>query len=87
MFQLALGGGEPLLSPKFVPVVRYARERGIVPNVTTNGWRITEKLVGEVANALGEWRLSLNDAWASTRHYSKRKRLSCMPGTFGSDST
>ena len=64
VFQLALGGGEPLLSPKFVPVVRYARERGIVPNVTTNGWLITEKLVGEVANALGEWRLSLNDAWS-----------------------
>src|SRR4030095_6356467 len=64
VFQLALGGGEPLLSPKFVPVVRYARERGIVPNVTPNEWLITEKLVGEVANALGEWRLSLNDAWS-----------------------
>src|SRR5439155_12292574 len=38
VFQLALGGGEPLLSPNFAPVVHYARRRGIVPNVTTNGW-------------------------------------------------
>ncbi len=62
VFQLALGGGEPLMSPKFAPVVRYAREHGIVPNVTTNGWLITKELIAEVAGSLGELRLSLNDA-------------------------
>ncbi len=62
VFQLALGGGEALLSPKFVPVTRYARARGLVPNVTTNGWLITEALLDEVADSLGELRLSLNDA-------------------------
>jgi pyrroloquinoline quinone biosynthesis protein E len=54
VFQLALGGGEPLLSPNFVPVVRYARRCGIVPNVTTNGWLLTEALLGEVAGSIGE---------------------------------
>jgi pyrroloquinoline quinone biosynthesis protein E len=62
VFQLALGGGEALLSPKFAPVARYARQRGLVPNVTTNGWLITEKLLDEVQGSLGELRLSLNDA-------------------------
>jgi radical SAM protein with 4Fe4S-binding SPASM domain len=62
VFQVALGGGEALLSPKFVAVARYARQRGLVPNVTTNGWLITETLLDEVAASLGELRLSLNDA-------------------------
>ena len=62
VFQLALGGGEPLMSPKFTSVVRYARERGIMPNVTTNGWLITEELIAEVSDHLGELRMSLNDA-------------------------
>lgn len=62
VFQLALGGGEPLLSPKFAPVVRYARKRGIVPNVTTNGWLISAMLLDEIEGYLGELRMSLNDA-------------------------
>jgi radical SAM protein with 4Fe4S-binding SPASM domain len=62
VFQLALGGGEPLISPNFAPVTRYARARGIVPNVTTNGHLITEKLIAEVAEYIGELRMSLNDA-------------------------
>lgn len=62
VFQLALGGGEPLMSPSLVQIARYARENGIVPNVTTNGKLITEKLIDEVAASLGEIRLSLNDA-------------------------
>jgi radical SAM protein with 4Fe4S-binding SPASM domain len=62
VFQLALGGGEPLLSPKCVPVVRRAREQGIIPNVTTNGWLITEQWIDQIAGSIGEVRLSLNDA-------------------------
>jgi len=62
VFQLALGGGEPLMSPKFAPVVRYARKRGVVPNVTTNGRLITEELLDETAGSIGELRMSLNDA-------------------------
>jgi pyrroloquinoline quinone biosynthesis protein E len=62
VFQLAVGGGEPLLSPKFVPVVCSARRRGIMPNVTTNGSLITERLLDQVQGSLGEMRMSLNDA-------------------------
>ncbi len=34
---IALGGGEPLLHPEWPAIAHYARMRGIVPNVTTNG--------------------------------------------------
>jgi radical SAM protein with 4Fe4S-binding SPASM domain len=67
VFQLALGGGEPLLSPKFAPVVFYARRCGIVPNVTTNGWLISEAMLREVDGSIGEIRLSLNDAISADR--------------------
>ncbi|MGV3719738.1 MAG: radical SAM/SPASM domain-containing protein [Actinomycetota bacterium] len=62
VFQLALGGGEPLMSPKLAPVARRARASGMIPNVTTNGWLLTPDLLDEVDGALGEVRLSLNDA-------------------------
>jgi pyrroloquinoline quinone biosynthesis protein E len=62
VFQLALGGGEPLMSSKLPTVARRARERGMVPNVTTNGWLLTPELLEEIGGTLGEVRLSLNDA-------------------------
>jgi pyrroloquinoline quinone biosynthesis protein E len=76
VFQLALGGGEPLMSPKFAPVVRHARNHGIVPNVTTNGWLVTEELMNEVADGLGELRMSLNDAvTVNTQLLEEKARL------------
>jgi radical SAM protein with 4Fe4S-binding SPASM domain len=62
VFQLALGGGEVLMSTNFAPVVRLARQRGLVPNATTNGRLISEALLDRVQGSLGEMRLSLNDA-------------------------
>ncbi len=37
VFQLAIGGGEPLLYEGLFDVLAYARRRGLVPNLTTNG--------------------------------------------------
>jgi radical SAM protein with 4Fe4S-binding SPASM domain len=73
VFQLALGGGEPLMSPKFVPIVRHARDRGVVPNVTTNSWLITEDLLDETAGGLGEVRMSLNDAVSANKGLIEQK--------------
>jgi len=41
VFQLAVGGGEPLLREDLFDVLAYARERDIVPNLTTNGTLLT----------------------------------------------
>lgn len=36
-FQIALGGGEPLLHPDFNEIIKITREKGIIPNYTTCG--------------------------------------------------
>ena len=36
-FQLAIGGGEPLLHPEIIPILKRCHELGIVPNLTTSG--------------------------------------------------
>jgi radical SAM protein with 4Fe4S-binding SPASM domain len=45
VFQLAVGGGEPLLREDLFDVLAYAREQGIVPNLTTNGTLLTSDVV------------------------------------------
>jgi radical SAM protein with 4Fe4S-binding SPASM domain len=56
VFQLAVGGGEPLLYEGLFEVLAYARQQGIVPNLTTNGtvldsdvvWRLEQAGVARV---------------------------------------
>lgn len=83
VFQLALGGGEPLISPKFAPVVRRARQIGIVPNVTTNGWAITEGLLDEIAGRIGEVRISLNDVVSVNTQWLEEKAARARGVRFG----
>jgi radical SAM protein with 4Fe4S-binding SPASM domain len=44
VFHIAFGGGEPTLHPQLIELAEYCREKGIVPNITTNGVAITEEL-------------------------------------------
>ena len=37
VFTIAMGGGEPFLHPHVFDIAAYAREKEIVPNITTNG--------------------------------------------------
>jgi radical SAM protein with 4Fe4S-binding SPASM domain len=51
VFHLALGGGESALLPWLGDVARYAREKGLVPNLTTSGLygeEVLARLVGWV---------------------------------------
>ena len=48
VFQLAVGGGEPLLHAGLFDVLRHARERGIIPSLTTNGTLIDAEAVREL---------------------------------------
>lgn len=52
VFQVALGGGEPLEHPDFFAIIEETVKRGIVPNFTTNGRLLTadtfERLKGKV---------------------------------------
>ena len=63
VFQIALGGGEPLLHPRLVDMVRLAREHSVVPNLTTNGNLLTREMAHELkAAGLGQAQISLNGA-------------------------
>jgi radical SAM protein with 4Fe4S-binding SPASM domain len=73
VFQLALGGGEPLMSPNFVPIVQQSRRRGLLPNVTTNGHLLTEQLVNQIRGLIGEVRLSFNDGATVNRRLLAEK--------------
>jgi pyrroloquinoline quinone biosynthesis protein E len=63
VFQMALGGGEPLLHPRIVDMVRLARQHGVVPNLTTNGNRLDGEMALALKEAgLGQVQISLNGA-------------------------
>lgn len=42
VFHVALGGGEAMELPYLFEIARYAREKGLVPNLTTAGLTLTE---------------------------------------------
>jgi radical SAM protein with 4Fe4S-binding SPASM domain len=68
VFQLAVGGGEPLLRQDLFDVLAYAHERGIVPNLTTNGMLLTPGAVRRLERA-GVARVNLS--WCDVLSKSK----------------
>ncbi len=61
VFQMALGGGEPLLHPRILDMVQLACEHGIVPNITTNGNLLDREMAVALKEAgLGQVQISLN---------------------------
>src|SRR6266478_8088105 len=49
--RIALVGGEPLMHPHIVELVRYCRELGFATSLTTNGFLLTRELVGQLEDA------------------------------------
>ena len=61
VFQIALGGGEPTLHPLFTNFLKEIRQRGIVPNVTTNGKNLSWKTIYHLAKYAGATALSAEE--------------------------
>ena len=49
--RIALVGGEPLMHPNIVELVRYCRELGFATSLTTNGFLLTRELVQQLEDA------------------------------------
>ncbi len=64
VFHLALGGGESAVLPWLGELASYARERGLVPNLTTSGLEGFEALI-QIADRFGQINVSL-DGLAAT---------------------
>lgn len=58
VFQVALGGGEPLEHPDFMAIIEATVQRKIVPNFTTNGLHLTEETVEKLKGKVGAIALS-----------------------------
>lgn len=61
VFQIALGGGEPLEHPDFIEIIEKTYERGIVANFTTNGIHLDENIVNSIKNKVGAVAISVNN--------------------------
>lgn len=61
-FQVAIGGdGEPTESEHFVEVCHAFASYGVLPNFTTNGVKLTESLLSEIADVIGGVAISVHD--------------------------
>lgn len=62
VLELALGGGEPTLLPRFGELVRAVWEQtGLAVNFTTNGARVTRELLAQIRGRVGQIQLSVYD--------------------------
>jgi radical SAM protein with 4Fe4S-binding SPASM domain len=72
VFQMALGGGEPLLHPRILDMVRLARRSNVVPNLTTNGNLLTVEVAAALKETgLGQAQISLNGASEETNRTTR----------------
>lgn len=71
VFHLAMGGGESTLREDLFELAAYARERGLVPNLTTNGLGLTPALARRCA-VFGQINVSvdgLGEAYRAVRGF------------------
>jgi radical SAM protein with 4Fe4S-binding SPASM domain len=59
VFHIALGGGEALERPDLFEIAQYAREKGLVPNLTTSGSKITPDIAKKM-KIFGQVNISLD---------------------------
>ena len=58
VFQVAIGGGEPLEHPDFLAIIEETVHRNIVPNFTTNGIHLNSKICEAIKGKVGAVALS-----------------------------
>jgi len=61
VFQVAIGGGEPLEHPDFLEIVNVTLDYNIVPNFTTNGEYLTNSLITRLKEKVGAIAISTKD--------------------------
>ena len=75
---VTLTGGESLLHPEVVEIVRYVRERGMTPFLNTNGYLLTRKLINQLNDA-GLYGLQLSIDNATPNAVSNKSLKPLMP--------
>jgi Radical SAM superfamily/4Fe-4S single cluster domain len=75
---VTLTGGESLLHPDAIEIVRYVREKGMTPFLNTNGYLLTKQII-EGLNAAGLYGLQLSIDNAKPNEVSKKSLKPLMP--------
>ncbi|MBN2534289.1 MAG: radical SAM protein [Spirochaetales bacterium] len=70
VFHVALGGGEALLREDLLDIARYAREVGLVPNLTISGSSLTEQLAVKLT-LMGQINISIDAPFPHENGYRK----------------
>ena len=60
VLEVAFGGGEALSADGVLPAARYARSLGLVPNLTTSGFALSETNAQQLAEVMGQVNISLD---------------------------
>lgn len=60
VFQVAIGGGEPLEHPNFLDIINATISRSIIPNFTTNGIHLSEDICKAISGKVGAVALSIS---------------------------
>jgi MoaA/NifB/PqqE/SkfB family radical SAM enzyme len=75
---VVLTGGESLLHPDAIEIVRYVREKGMTPFLNTNGYLLTKQII-EGLNEAGLYGLQLSIDNAKPNDVSKKSLKPLMP--------
>ena len=79
VFSVSFGGGEPALHPGIFEIAVYARERSILPNMTTNGLSMTERFAGQ-CSVFGNVHFSIHKPCDRERVYAAMRIYRCATG-------
>ncbi len=72
VFQVALGGGEPTEHPDFIKILKITREKGMIPNYTTNGEFVSDDILRATKKFCGAVAISVNDSLLGKKKLIKR---------------
>lgn len=64
VFQIAIGGGEPLEHPQLIQIIETTISRNIIPNLTTNGVHLDSEYASYFKGKVGAVALSVTDIQA-----------------------
>ncbi|MBN1349459.1 radical SAM protein [candidate division KSB1 bacterium] len=76
---LLFTGGEPLIRPDFLDIYTYARNKGLLITLFTNGTTITPR----IADQLAEWRPFVVEITLYGRTQETYERVAGIPGSYG----
>lgn len=68
VFQVALGGGEPLEHPNLISILNITRAHNVIPNLTTNGEKITIEICNALKDIIGAVAISVEDLATAPWH-------------------